>query len=198
MKKFITINLNQSETKEARIEVWRNRIRWGAFGIIITLLLGSNISVLLIGNGYRDLISRKTGEIAQIKDDINKLRKKGKNLSKSDIIALADLEGNRYLWARYLEMLGEMTPEDMALTGLKYRNRKMIIEGIGVIYQDEDQKFEIVYNFINTLKQNREFSDNFSRIKFDQGSRKEVRGQDIYEFRIEASLKPGGRKTESS
>ena len=198
MKKFITINLNQSETKEARIEIWRDRVRWGIFGMIILFLLGANIGVWMIGQGYRTLIEQKQSEITQVKEDINNLRKKGKNLSKDDIISLADLEGNRYLWARYLELLGEMTPEDMALTGLKYRNKKMIIEGIGVIYQDEEQKFEIVYNFINTLKQNRDFSDNFSRIKFDQGSRKKVRGQDIYEFRIESTLKPGGRTLKSS
>ncbi len=198
MNKFITINLNQSETKEARIEVWRDRVRWSMFGIIVILLLGSNIGVWMIGHGYRALIDQKKSEIALVKEDINNLRKKGKNLSKDDIIALADLERNRYLWARYLELLGEMTPEDMAITGLKYRNNKMIIEGIGVIYQDEQQKFGIVYNFINTLKNNREFSNNFSRIKFDQGSRKQVRGQDIYEFRIEAKLKPGGGKPKSS
>lgn len=198
MKKFITINLNQSETKEARIEVWRDRVRWSVFGVIFILLIGSNIGVMLIGHGYRTLIKQKKSEIELVKKDINKLRKKGKNLSKDDIIALADLEGNRYLWARSLELLGEMTPEDMALTGLRYRNKKIIIEGIGVIYQDEQQKFGIVYDFINTLKQNPEFSENFIRIKFDQGSRKQVRGQDIYEFRIVASLKPGGRKPKAS
>lgn len=198
MKKFITINLNQTETKEARIELWRERFRWGIFSVLIVMLLGGNIWVWTIGMGYRDLITQKEGEITQVKEDISKLRRKGKHLSKADILALAELEGNRYLWAKYLERLGEMTPDDVAITGLKYRNRKFIIDGIGVIYADEKQKFEIVYNFINTLQDNKKFSDNFSRIKFDQGSRKKVRGQDIYVFRIEATLKSAKRKIVSS
>lgn len=198
MKKFITINLNQTETKEARVELWRERIRWGIFSLLVLFLLTGNISVWIVGQGYRDLITRKNGEITQVKEDISKLRRKGKHLSKADILALAELEEDRYIWAKYLEHLGQMTPDDMALTGLKYRNRKLIIDGIAVIYADEKQKFEIVYNFINTLQGHKKFSGNFSRIKFDQGSRKQVRGQDIYVFRIEATLKANKRAVLSS
>ena len=36
-------------------------------------------------------------------------------------MTLAKLENNRFLWAENLERLGEMTPEDMSLTELKYK-----------------------------------------------------------------------------
>jgi hypothetical protein len=88
-----------------------------------------------------------------------------------------------------------MTPGDMALTSLKFnkRNKKLYIEGISVVYKEEEE-YEIVYNYINLMKRNREFSKNFPKVKFRQGSLKKIRGQDIVHFEIEAALKTTAKK----
>ena len=57
-----------------------------------------------------------------------------------------------------------------------------------MVYKDEEE-YEIVYDFINLIKRNREFSKKFPKVKFRQGSLKKVRGQDIVHFEIEAALK---------
>jgi len=195
MKKFIIINLNQTDSKEARTVRWKERGRWMVFTVIVLSLIFANTSLFLIGSGYNRLIAQKENEIADVKQRIRNLQTQGKNLSKQDILSFAELEGNRTLWARNFELLGKMTPGDMALTSLKFnkRNKKLYIEGISVVYKEEEE-YEIVYNYINRMKRNREFSKNFPKVKFRQGSLKKIRGQDIVHFEIEAALKTTAKK----
>ena len=195
MKKFILINLNQTDSKEARTARLKERGRWMVFTVIVLSLIFANTSLFLIGSGYNRLIAQKENEIADVKQRIRNLQAQGKNLSKQDILSFAELEGNRTLWARNFELLGKMTPGDMALTSLKFnkRNKKLYIEGISVVYKEEEE-YEIVYNYINRMKRNREFSKNFPKVKFRQGSLKKIRGQDIVHFEIEAALKTTTKK----
>ena len=116
MKKFILINLNQTDTKEARTVRWKERGRWMIFTVIVLSLIFANTSLFLIGSGYNRLIAQKENEIADIRQRIRDLQAQGKNLSKRDILSFAELESNRTLWARNFELLGKMTPDDMALT----------------------------------------------------------------------------------
>lgn len=193
MNKFISIDLNQSESRETILEQWKERSRWFVFGLITFLLLFINIESWWIGNGYSKLIERKEVEIKEVKAQISALRKEGKNLSKADIMSLAELENNRILWARNMQLIGEMTPEDMAITSMKYKKDKIIIGGVAVIYEDR-KDFDIVHDYINRLKRNKKLGENFSKIKFNQGSLKTIREQEIVEFEIEAALRVSANK----
>ena len=194
MKNFIKINLNKTDSKEVRVQRWKERGRWTIFSVIILSLFTANIIILLIGSGYSRLIAQKKSEITEVKKQIQDLQAKGKNLSKQDIMSFADLESSRTLWAKNFEMLGKMTPDDMALTGLKFnkRNKKLYIEGISVVYKDEEE-YEVVHDYINRMKRNSDFSNKFPKIKFRQGSLKKVRGQEIVHFEVEAALKPSSK-----
>jgi len=116
-----------------------------------------NFDVWLLGRGYSYLIQRKESEITSVKQKISELRKQGKNLSKNDILSLAELERNRVLWARNLQLIGKMMPDDMALTSIKYRNSKILIGGIAVVYEDR-KDYNIIHGFINTLKKNKKLN----------------------------------------
>jgi len=116
MKNFIIINLNQTDSKEAKTVRWKERGRWTVFTVILLSLIFANTSLFLIGSGYSRLIAQKENEIADVKQRIRDLQAQGKNLSKQDILSFAELENNRTLWARNFELLGKMTPDDMALT----------------------------------------------------------------------------------
>lgn len=187
MNKYILINLNQSESKETRREMWREKSRWTIFGILVALLLYVNIDLWMLSRGYSYLIQRKESEISEVKQKISELRKRGKNLSKTDILSLADLERNRILWAKNLQLIGKIMPDDMALTYIKYKRNKILIGGIAVVYEDR-KDFDIIHNFITALKRNSDLAQNFKNIKFNQGSLNTVRGQEIVEFEIEAKL----------
>ena len=193
MIKFISINLNQSESRETIREQWKARSRWFMFGLITILLLFVNVETWWISRGYTKLIERKESEIKDVKAEISTLRKEGKNLSKADIMSLAELENNRILWARNMQLIGEMTPEDMAITSMKYKKDKIIIGGIAVIFEDR-KDFDIVHDYINRLKRNKKLGENFSGIKFNQGSLKTIREQEVVEFEIEAALRISAKK----
>ena len=62
-------------------------------------------------------------QIQKLKSEINKLESEGKNLSKEDILSFANLEQERFLWAENLEKMGSVTPDDIAITGLRFKRK---------------------------------------------------------------------------
>ena len=193
-KQYIIINLNKAESAETRLERVREQGRWATFAFLLIFLLGVNFRVWMINNGYNNIISLKKVEIERLNDEINKLQSQGKNLSKNDILAFADLEQDRFLWAQNLEEMGNMTPDDMAITGLRFKRGKLIIKGIALTFEDR-KDFEIIDEYVQTLRKNKDFSNNFGRIKYVGHSKVSIRGQEIVRFEIEATVRKNGRKS---
>ena len=196
MKTFIKINLNKAESSEVLKERVVERGRWIIFGILIFSLFAINIRSLMIGFGYNNVIQKKKTQIKKLKNQINQLKSKGKNLSKVDIMSFADLEQDRFLWARNMELLGEMTPNDMAITGMRFKRDKLTIKGIALTFEDR-KDFEIIDEYVQTLRDNKEFSQNFNRIKYVGHQKINLRGQNIIRFEIVASIRKGGNKSYS-
>jgi len=192
-KQYIIINLNKAESAETLIERSKERVRWVFFGLLVTILLGVNIRVWMISFGYNGIIQQKETEIDRLKGEINQLQSQGKNLSKYDILSFADLEQDRFLWAQNLEKMGSLTPEDIAITGLRFKRNKIILKGIALTFEDR-KDFEIIDEYVQTLRNNEEFSDDFKRIKYVGHSKVSIRGQDIIRFEIEASIKKNNKK----
>ena len=193
-KQYIIINLNKAESAETRLERVREQGRWATFAFLLIFLLGVNFRVWMINNGYNNIIDQKKVEIERLNDEINKLQSQGKNLSKNDILAFADLEQDRFLWAQNLEEMGNMTPDDMAITGLRFKRGKLIIKGIALTFKDR-KDFEIIDEYVKTLRKNKDFSNNFGRIKYVGHSKVSIRGQEIVRFEIEATVRKNGRKS---
>ena len=196
MTNYIKINLNKAESSEVVKERVLERSRWVVFGVLIFSLLFINVRVWMIGFGYNSVIQKKKDQIKDLENQIKQLQSKGKNLSKNDIMSFADLEQDRFLWARNMELLGQMTPDDMAITGMKFKRDKLTIKGIGLTFEDR-KDFEIIDEYVQTLRDNKEFSQNFSRIKYVGHQKISVRGQNIIRFEIIASIKKGGKKVYS-
>lgn len=191
MKTYITINLNKAESAETRKERIREQTRWAVFGILILFLLAMNVRVWMISIGYDRVIDQKRIEIEDLAEQIKQLRSRGKNLSKNDIMSFADLEQDRFLWARNMELLGTMTPDDMAIIGMRFKRDKLTIKGIALTFEDR-KDFEIIDEYVQTLRDNKEFSDNFIRIKYVGHQKVDIRGQQIIRFEIVASIRKGG------
>ena len=193
-KDYIIINLNKAESAETRMDRIRERARWGIFSFLLVLLIGVNIQVFRVNFGYNDIINQKKMQIQRLKSEINKLESEGKNLSKEDILSFANLEQERFLWAENLEKMGSVTPDDIAITGLRFKRGKLIIKGIALTFEDR-KDFEIIDEYVQTLRKNKEFSNNFKRIKYVGHSKISIREQEIIRFEIEASVKKLKRKT---
>ena len=182
-KQYIVINLNKAESAETRIERVKERGRWIVFGIILALFIGANTRVVMISLGYNSIIDKKKKEISRLKDEINNLKSQGKNLSKYDILSFADLE-----------QMGKVTPDDISITGLRYKREKLLIYGIALTFEDR-KDFEIIDEYVQTLRNDKDFSSNFSRIKYVGHNKVNIRGQDIIRFEIEAKSKKNKRKS---
>ena len=185
---LIMINLNQSySSSEIKLKKDEN-MRWLYFSLILVALLGNLFWFIYINININQLIEQREDTIAQLGVDTEKMKQKGRiNLSKKDIENLYNVEKYRINWADKFQDLAVITPEDMAITGIVFRNNKFTINAISLINENE-KEFAIVENLINTLQANEIISKDFSNIKFKSSERKMTRGQEILVFVIEAKL----------
>ena len=186
--KLIITNLNQSFSS-TELEERKNEIsRWIYFSIIILILLGNLIWFIYLNIDIKHLVQSRQDTIAKLLSDTEALKQEGRiNLSKKDIENLYAVENKRITWADKLKELAIITPEDMAITGIVYRNQKITINAISLINESE-KEFSIVENMIKTLQSSEIISKDFSEIKFKSSERKMTRGQEILVFVIEAKL----------
>ena len=187
-KDLIIINLNQSySSSEIKLKKDENT-RWVYFSLILLALLGNLFWFIHINMNINQLIEKRENTIAQLGVDTEKLKQKGRiNLSKKDIENLYNVEKYRITWADKFTEFANITPEDMAITGIVFRNNKFTINAISLINENE-KEFAIVENLINTLQSSEIISKDFSNIKFKSSQRKITRGQEILVFVIEAKL----------
>mgnify|MGYP000580789322 FL=1 len=185
---LIIINLNQSfSSSEIKLKKDENT-RWVYFTLILLALLGNLFWFIHINMNINQLIEQRKDTIAQLGVDTDKLKQKGRiNLSKKDIENLYNVEKNRVTWADKFTEFANITPEDMAITGIVFRNNKFTINAISLINKNE-KEFAIVENLINKLQSSEIISKDFSNIKFKSSQIKITRGQEILVFVIEAKL----------
>ena len=185
---LIIINLNQSySSSEIKLKKDEN-MRWVYFSLILVALLGNLFWFIHINMNINQLIEQREDTIAQLGVDTEKLKQKGRiNLSKRDIENLYNVEKYRITWADKFTEFANITPEDMAITGIVFRNNKFTINAISLINENE-KEFAIVENLINTLQSSEIISKDFSNIKFKSSQRKITRGQEILVFIIETKL----------
>ena len=185
---LIIINLNQSFSSSEIKQKKDENTRWVYFSLILVALLGNLFWFIHINMNLNQLIEQREDTIAQLGVDTEKLKQKGRiNLSKKDIENLYNVEKNRITWADKFTEFANITPEDMAITGIVFRNNKFTINAISLINKNE-KEFAIVENLINKLQSSEIISKDFSNIKFKSSKRKITRGQEILVFVIEAKL----------
>ena len=185
---LIIVNLNKSFSSTELEQRKNENIRWINFAIITIALLGNLIWFIYLNMDINQLVMQREDTITKLHTDTEKLKQKGRiNLSKKDIENLYAVEYKRITWADKLKELALITPEDMAITGIVYRNQKVRINAISLINESE-KEFSIVENMIKTLQSSKIISNDFSEIKFKSSERKMTRGQEILVFIIEAKL----------
>ena len=185
---LIIINLNQSFSSSEIKQKKDENTRWVFFIFIFLALLGNLFWFIHLNLNINQLIVQREDTIAQLLIDTEQLKQEGRiNLSKKDIENLYNVEKNRVTWADKFTEFANITPEDMAITGIVFRNNKFTINAISLINENE-KEFAIVENLINTLQSSEIISKDFSNIKFKSSKRKITRGQEILVFVIEAKL----------
>jgi hypothetical protein len=183
MVKQFTINLNKGEGELVLKQRKQERRS------CVLLLLMVLIFIVLGGLTWAQNeavdreISNRVKKLERIQYELDSLKREGTNVSKDDVMALAKLEKERFLWAKRLEVLTTLMPEGMALTGLEYSQNSFKIRAVAMI--DSTQKeFEIISKFIDLLKTTPDFRSGLFDIKFDQSVRKLVENQDVLLFTV--------------
>ena len=176
--KLIKINLNQTVSKAQLDQIKEEKKRWYIFGSLTSLFI-----IYLLWFSFMNY------RMNNIIKDTEELKKRGKiNLSKIDIKTLNKFENKRMFWAPKLIALSEITPEDMAITGLDFENKKLQISAISKMDRGE-KDFDVVEDFMKRIDENDEFNKDFKSIKFDSMEKSRAKGQEVLSFTIKAKLK---------
>jgi Tfp pilus assembly protein PilN len=183
MVKQFTINLNKGE---GELVLKRKKQERRSFLVLFLMVL---IFIVLGGltwaqnEAVNREIKNRQEKLERIKYELDSLKREGTNVSKDDVMALAKLEQERFLWAKRLEALSDLLPEGMALTGLEYEQNRLEIRCVAKV--DEAQKeFDMISNFIELLKSSPSFRSGMYDIKFNSSVRKIVEEEDVLLFSV--------------
>ncbi|MBU1706352.1 PilN domain-containing protein [bacterium] len=183
MIKQFTINLNKGEGEavlKARVRERRSLIYLAIIAVVLIVLSGFT---WVQHRELRDIVKSKQDKITDIQHQLDSLRREGTKVSKQDIMALAKLEKDRFLWAARLEALAHVLPDGMAITGLKFEHNRLVIKAISKIKPDE-KEFERVSRLMDILETTPEFASRFRDIRFTQSKRRQIEDQEVLELVI--------------
>ncbi|MBK6765908.1 MAG: hypothetical protein IPG71_06135 [bacterium] len=184
MVKLFTINLNKGEGElvlRQRRQERRSFLLLFLMGLVFAVLGGITWAQ---NEAINDVIKSREQKLARIQFELDSLKREGTNVSKDDVMALATLEQERFLWARRLEVLAEVLPPGMSVTGLELQNNRFFMHCVAQVDSTE-KEFDIISHFVDLLKTTPDFRQGMFEIKFDKSLRKAVEGQDALMFSVE-------------
>lgn len=187
MVKLFSINLNKSEGHAEREARWRKRRENLTIGLFIVLFAVLSLYIYRNHQALGAVIQAKEKQIQEIDKRLEEMQRTGKNISKSDVLTLARMEKERFLWATKLKALADILPQDVILTLLEFNNRQLRIKAISKIMADE-KEFDKVAQLMDMLKSTPFFYREFSNIRFTESHRVKVEDQEILAITIECSI----------
>jgi hypothetical protein len=186
---LIKINLNQTVSKAEHDFLLQEKKRWYAFSFICALFVISFIWLLVVNSRMNYIITERTNTINKIIYDTNNLKSSGQiNLSKTDINNLYKLESKRKYWTEKLIALSRITPDDMAITKIEFKGKKLFISAISNMGSGE-KEFKVVESFMARIDANDEFNKDFKDINFDYLDKEVSKSNELLSFKVEARLR---------
>lgn len=187
-----TINLNKGEDVAEREARWTKRreiITMTVLIIIVSVLTMVNYQQYATIEG---VVKTKEQTIIYIDKQLDSLKKTGKNISKQDVLALAKLEKERVLWTKKLLAIGELLPEDMALTYIDFKNQLLLLRFISKIEQGE-KEFDRVKLMIDKLRNSPMFFRDFKDMRLKEQHQSDIDEQTILSFSVLCQIEKGKR-----
>ena len=187
--KLIKINLNQTISKAQLEEIKEEQKRWIVFGVICLLFVSSLTWFYFLNNRLNTIISERESTIEKIIKETNALKEEGQiNLSKTDINNLYKLQNKRIYWSDKFIEFSNITPEDMVITKIEFKGKKMKVNAIANL-ENNEKEFKVVENFMKLIEENDKFNKDFKDIKFGYMDKEFSKKQELLSFKIEAKLK---------
>lgn len=186
---LIKINLNQTVSKAQKDFIDQEKKRWYVFTFVCIVFTSTFIWLFLINSRMQYVIDERNKTIENILSDTAKLKSSGQiNLSKKDINNLFKVESKRIFWTEKLIALSKITPDDMAITKIEFKNKKLYISAISNIGSGV-KEFTVVENFMKKIDLNNEFNKDFKDIKFDFLDKEKTKNDELLTFKVEAKLR---------
>jgi|GEM_PF-1157725 len=187
--KYYSINLNKASNRFDQFEQAQKRRRAFTLGVFFALVALAIGVVAYKAYLTRAAIDGYRAELQSIEDRIAQLEASSDYLSPEDLFTLSNITRNRMIWSEKLQVLGNILPQDVALTELSYDRdlNAFIIKGIsGVKAGMKD--LDLVVAIINVVKAQQDFGRDFSEIKFQSSRRVKIRDQEMVKFEIACLL----------
>jgi hypothetical protein len=152
-----------------------------AFAIGTVILYGSVFFFYLsLGNK----LENRQQLLHNINREIESYRESGEYLSTSDLERLARTSTERIFWANKLIALADITTDKIAITHFSYKNSVLSLFGITQI-DIERKEFDLIHDFIESLRTNEQIKLDFDDIKFVRSSRDREKDVNIIRFQID-------------
>ncbi|MBU0519176.1 PilN domain-containing protein [bacterium] len=196
MVKVFKINLNKYEGLAEREARWKKRREILVISGFLVVLGLMSLYAFRNHQALGDIIDAKEERIADIETRLTELASSGKNIAKNDVLTLARMEKDRFLWATKLKALGDILPDEVALTMLDYNYRELRIKAISKILADE-KEFDKVSQFMDMLKTTPFFYREFSNIRFSESHRIRIEDQDILSLIITCQIEKSPSTSQS-
>jgi len=186
-----TINLNKGEDTAEREVRWRRRREIITMTVLILFVLVISYMNYMQYQQSQTVLATKQRTIATINRQLDSLKKTGKNISKEDVLALAKLEKERVLWTKKFLAMGQLLPDEMAITYLEFKNNMLLMRFITTIKKDE-KEFDKVKELIDVLRSSPMFFHDFADIRLKEQHQSDIEEQTILSFSVLASIERSG------
>jgi len=185
-----TINLNKGEDLAEREARWRKRREIITLTVLLLLVAVFAMVNVQQYQTVEGILAEKQKTIQDIDRRLDSLKKTGKNISKQDVLALAKLEKERVLWTKKLLSVGELMPNEMALTYIEYKNQLLLLRFISTINKDE-KEFDRVKEIIDKLRNSPLFFRDFSEMRLKEQHQTDIEEQTILSFSVICQIERG-------
>lgn len=180
---FFKINLNKYGELRRKMEVEKRTFHT----ILLVFVIGTALLygfILYLNMSLDNKIENRTANYKQIKEEIESYQVSGDYLSSNDLKRLTKISTERIFWAKKLVALSTQTTDKIAITHFSFKNNTLSLFGITKLDKDE-KEFDLIDDFIASLKTNEKISADFPDIKLVRSRRDFEKDVEILRFQID-------------
>ncbi|MBN2830062.1 MAG: hypothetical protein JXR56_07060 [Candidatus Cloacimonetes bacterium] len=181
---YFKINLNKFGELRLQQEIERRVF----LTFLLIFIIGSIVMfgfVVYLQKDLQQKLDNREQLLLSINQQIESYKISGDFLSSNDLDRLAKVFNERVFWAKKLVALANQTEKRIAITDFTFKRGILSLYGITKIDKDE-KEFDLIDDFIVSLKNNQQISSDFPDIKFVKSSRDREKDTDIIRFQIDA------------
>jgi hypothetical protein len=197
---YFTINLNKhGELKQQEDAEKKTFVQFTIFFAISAVLLYSTVLFFHYGPnfGLKHKLQNRQNFLSHLENEVKYYQTSGEYLSAKDLERLATTSTDRVFWARKLVALSEEVDQKLAVTHFSFKNGILSLHGITRV-EDDGKEFDLIDDFIRTLRANPNIAEDFPEIKFVRSNRDREKDADIIRFQIDcmkqAPTRRGGNR----